>query len=151
MNVTKKILGGALAGVIACSTPGLASAFTADDSYNYTSSTGAWIGAQVDFLGTRSADVWVVVKDAPGDQYCTIAEAELYANDSAGYRKLGNTINLGAVCNGNTATLPIKRISTTAGDIFEVRVQTRRGTGGPWATIMGLCRRAQDGPYDNCV
>lgn len=141
------VIVGALMAVVAA--PTSAHAFVADDSFDQYGTGGARIAGSADYLTARSLDLVAYIKDRPGDAYCTIVEAELWANDSRGYRKLGNTITLGSVCNGNGVTLPVKRLSTQAGDIFELRVQARRGSGGPWATNMAICRVASDGS-ENC-
>lgn len=121
-----------------------AHAFATDDAWDRSSSSGARSYGAVDFVGTNRVDVVFGVRDAPGDAYCTTAKAELWANDSRGYRKLGNTITIGSVCNGRTYTFPVKTITTQAGQIFEVRVIAERGSTG-LAVPMDVCRRLTDG------
>ena len=104
----------------------------------------------VNYNGARSVDVKAVVKDAGGDAYCTAVKARLFDSDG---NQLGNIITVGSVCNGQTLALPLKPISTQAGDIASITVYALLGSTTTTASLWDTCWRGADshnGYLDSC-
>lgn len=140
----------ALAAVVGASLMGATSASAAgyDDYFAFTSGS-VLVNGHVDFVGNNRVDVGsVMVRDAPGDAYCTVVTAQLRSSSAPNWNA-GNRITLGSVCGGRTGYLPFKTITTGYGDHFGVVIDAHRGTGGP---IVGeaFCRKGSDALQTAC-